>query len=275
MLLTFTGSHRHILEYLVADVLSSQPERLQEFLLQTAFLNRLTGSLCDAVTGRNDGGPMLEQMERANLFLIPLDETAQWYRYHALFAEAMQHEARRRLGEDYLRSLYEKASRWYEEHGLLAEAVEVALTARDFARDAGLIERIVGIQNNINELHTLLRWVEQLPEEVLQFHPALSMSYASALLFTMDRSDPATRELIEAPLEMAERYWKAEGNLPKLGEAVAFRSQVAWWQGDLPQAFAAARQAHELPAEPGVVCRGASTLFLGPEAMVAGQSNAA
>ncbi len=275
MLVTFTGSHRHILEYLVADVLSSQPEALQDFLLQTVFLNRLTASLCDAITGRIDSERMLEQLEHANLFLIPLDETGQWYRYHALFAEAMQHEARRRLGEDYLRSLYEKASRWYEEHGLLAEAVEVALTARDFARAADLIERIVGTQNNINELHTLLRWVEQLPEEVLQFHPGLSMSYASALLFTQDRSDPATRELIEVPLEMAERYWQAEGNMPKLGEALAFRSQVAWWQGDLPQAFAAARQAYELPAEQGVVWRGASTLFLGLEEMFAGKFNAA
>ena len=167
-------------------------EALQDFLLQTVFLNRLTASLCDAITGRIDSERMLEQLEHANLFLIPLDETGQWYRYHALFAEAMQHEARRRLGEDYLRSLYEKASRWYEEHGLLAEAVEVALNARDFAHAADLIERIVGTQNNINELHTLLRWVEQLPEEVLQFHPALSMSNASALLFTLDRSDPAT-----------------------------------------------------------------------------------
>src|SRR5207244_8099453 len=181
---------RHIREYLVSDVISSQSEALQEFLLQTTFLNRLTGSLCNAVTGRNDSERILEQLEHANLFLIPLDDAGQWYRYHALFAEAMQHEARRRFGEDYLRSLYDKASRWYEEHGLLAEAVEVVLTARDFARAADLIERIVGTQNNINELHTLLRGGEQLPKEVLKFHPALQMSYASAFLFTLDRSDP-------------------------------------------------------------------------------------
>ena len=271
ILVTFTGSHRHILEYLVADVLSSQPEDLQEFLLQTAFLNRLTGSLCDAITGRNDSERLLERLEHANLFLIPLDESGQWYRYHTLFAEAMQHEARRRLGEDYLHSLYDKASRWFEEQGLLAEAVEVALSARDFARAADLIERIVGPQSNINELHTLLRWVEQLPEELLQFHPALCMSYASALLFTLDRSDPATRALIEVPLELAERCWRAAGNMPKLGEALAFRSQVAWWQGDLPQAFAAARQAHELPAEQGTVWRGAGMLFLGVEELFAGK----
>src|SRR5205823_1647008 len=101
-------------------------------------------------------------------FLIPLDDAGQWYRYHALFAEAMQHEARRRLGEDHLRSLYDKASLWYEQHGMLAEAVEVALSARDFVRAAALIDSILGPQSIGEELYTLLRWIEQLPQEVLQ-----------------------------------------------------------------------------------------------------------
>jgi ATP/maltotriose-dependent transcriptional regulator MalT len=275
MLLTFTGGHRHILEYLVADVLSSQQEDLQEFLLQTAFLTRLTGSLCNAVTGRNDCEALLEQLDHANLFLIPLDDVGQWYRYHALFAEAMQHEARLRLGEDYLRSLYDKASRWYEEHGLIAEAVEVALTASDFARAAELIERIVGPQSGINELHTLLRWVEQLPKEVLQSHPALSMAYAIALLFTLDRSDPATSLYIQAPLEMAERYWQAEDNRHKLGEVLALRSQLAWWQGDLSQAFAAARRALELPLEQETLWSGTVMLAVGMEETLAGKLDAA
>src|SRR5581483_10377471 len=97
-LATFSGTHRHILEYLVTEVLMTQPEPLQQFLLQTTMLERLTGSLCNAITGRNDGDALLEQLERANLFLLPLDESGQWYRYHALFAEAMQHEARLHLG---------------------------------------------------------------------------------------------------------------------------------------------------------------------------------
>ncbi len=275
MLVTFTGSHRHILEYLVADVLSSQPESLQDFLLQTVFLNRLTGSLCDTVTGRNDSERMLEQLERANLFLIPLDDAGQWYRYHALFAEAMQQESRRRLGQDYLRSLYDKASRWYEEHALLAEAVEVALSAGDFARAAMLIERIAGPHSINRELHTLSRWIAQLPEEVLQSHPALSMGYAIALLFTLDRSDPATSIYIQAPLEMAERYWQAEDNRPKLGEVLALRSQLAWWQGDLPQAFAAARQVLELPLEQETLWSGTVVLAVGMEEALAGKPGAA
>jgi LuxR family maltose regulon positive regulatory protein len=246
MLVTFTGGHRHILEYLVADVFSSQPETLQEFLLQTSFLNRLSASLCDTVTSRNDSAEMLEQLERANLFLIPLDDSGLWYRYHALFAEAMQHEARRHLGEAYLQSLYKKASLWFEQHGLLPEAVEVALSARDFTHAAALIGQINGSDGFMSELLTLLRWLKQLPEAVLHAHPDLCLAYAMALLFTQDRSDPATLARIRLPLEMAEYHWQAENNRPKLGEVLALRAQVAWWQGDPLQAFNAAHRALEL-----------------------------
>src|SRR5258706_2156379 len=228
VLATFTGSHRHILEYLVADVLSSQPEPLQEFLLQTSVLSRLTGSLCDAVTGRHDGEQMLERLERANLFLIPLDDAGQWYRYHALFAEAMQHEAGRRFEEVYMRSRYDKASLWFEQYGLLPEATEVALAARDFVRAAALIERIIVPHGIKNELHTLSRWIGQLPEDILQVHPDLCLAYAATLLFTLDRSAPATMTLIQKPLEEADNYCQEEGNAAELSGELAFRSQVAW-----------------------------------------------
>jgi len=132
------GARRPILEYLVLEVLGAQPEPLQEFLLQTSFLSRLTASLCDTVTGQKDSAAILELIERANLFLVPLDAAGEWYRYHALFAEAMQHVAHDRLGEDRLCGLYDKASLWYEEHGLLAEAVEAALSAREYPRAADL-----------------------------------------------------------------------------------------------------------------------------------------
>ncbi len=271
MLVTFTGSHRHVLEYLVADVLSSQPQAMQEFLLQTAFLTRLTASLCDAVTGRNDSESMLEQLERANLFLIPLDEAGRWYRYHALFAEAMQHEARRRLGEDHLHLLYDRAGRWYEEHGLVAEAVEVALSARDFVRAAALIDAILGPQSIGEELFTLLRWIEQLPQEVLSTYPALCLTYAMALLFIRDRSDPMIMPVIQRLLEMAERFWQAEGNRPKLSQLLAARNQIAWWQGDFPQAFAAARQALELLPEQEVFWRATVILPIAIEELLAGR----
>ncbi len=144
-LATFRGSHEHIFTYLVAEVLRAQPPIRQTFLLQTCMLSRLSSELCDAVTGRNDSERMLEQLEQANLFLLPLADDHEgknalgqsaettggtiWYRYHALFAEAMQQAARRQLSEDQLRSLSQKASVWYEQHGLLTEAIETALNA--------------------------------------------------------------------------------------------------------------------------------------------------
>ncbi len=275
MLATISGSHRHIMEYLVADVLSSQPVSLQDFLLHTAFLNRLTGSLCDAVMGRNDSELVLEQLERANLFLLPLDDAGTWYRYHALFAEAMQHEARRRLGEDYLRALYDRASHWYEEHGLPAEAVEAVLAARDYTRAAALIEGMVGPQNTSTGLQTFLRWIDRLPEEVLQVYPMLCLTQAIALLFTLDRSDPATMTLMQKPFDMAERYWRAHGDMFNLGEALALRSQAAWWQGDLPRAFAYARQALDLLPDEGSLWGAGAKLTAASEEEVAGRPFAA
>lgn len=275
LLATISGSHRHIMEYLVVDVLSSQPVPLQDFLLHTSFLSRLTGSLCDAVTGRNDSELVLEQLERANLFLLPLDEGGTWYRYHALFAEAMQHEARRRLGEDYLRALYDRASHWYEEHNLPAEAVEVTLAVMDYTRAATLIEGMVGPQNTSTGLQTFLRWIDRLPEEMLQEHPMLCLTRAVALLFTQDRSDPATMALMQKSLDMAERYWRAQGEMFNLGEALAFRSQAEWWQGDLLQAFAHARQALDLLPDEGSLWGAAAKLTAAAEEEVAGRPFAA
>jgi LuxR family transcriptional regulator, maltose regulon positive regulatory protein len=294
ILATFAGSHRHVVEYLVADVLDAQPAAQQEFLLKTASLSRLTASLCDAVTSRDDSAAILDQLEHANLFVFEVGDQGPEvgsqavtlrpptsglhppvYRYHALFAEAMQHEAQRRLGAAALHDLHERASCWYEEHGLLAEAIEAALAARSFARAAALIERIVAPQRFYNELHTLRRWIEALPEELLRDRPALCFAYAPALLFTEDRRAPATMALIQVPLRLAEERWRAEGNQSRLGEALAFRALVAWWQGDLTQAFTAARQALGLLPEDENQWRGISLLTLGLEELLAGQVEAA
>src|SRR5262249_5941803 len=160
-----------------------QPESVQEFLLQTSFLSRLTSSLCNAVTGRDDSATILEQLEHANLFLIPLDDTQQWYRYHALFAEAMQHYAQRRLGEGRLRELLNKASDWYEQQGMVAEAIESTLAAQAFDHAAGLIEQLVGFRTFNNEIHTLRRWIKEVPTDVLRNYPTLCLQYAIAILF--------------------------------------------------------------------------------------------
>jgi len=272
---TFTGSLRPIQEYLLEEVFDAQPEVLQEFLLQTSILSRLTGSLCDEVTGRDDSASLLDQLERANLFLTPLDGAGQWYRFHALFAEALQHYARQRLGEAQLCELHHKASLWYEEHGLLPEAVETALSSLDYPRAAGLIQRIIASRLALNEKHTLRRWMEQIPEEVLRAHPTICMAFAMAILFTSDRHAPATRARLQMPLQIAEEHWQNEGNEPKLGEVLAFSSLVAWFQRDLTETFPLARQSLELLPEGEVQWRGLSLVLVGTEELYAGRLNEA
>jgi LuxR family maltose regulon positive regulatory protein len=271
VLLNFSGSHRHILEYLLSEVFSAQPEPVQQFLLQTASLSRLTSSLCDAVTARTDSQQMLDHLERANLFLLPLDEAGTWYRYHALFAEALQHEARRRLGEDALRACSRQASHWYEQHGLLAEAIEAAFAAQTFERAVALMSRFNEQHRFNNELHTLQRWIQQLPADFLARQPEICLTYAWALLYTLDRSAPATRAIVEAPLGMAERFWQAEGNRPKLAEVLSFRAHIAWWQGERAQTFALARQVLEAQPPEGTECGADSLLFVGIEDLLAGR----
>ena len=219
---------------------------------------------------------MLEQLERANLFLAPLDGAGQWYRYHALFAEAMHQYAQRHFDEAGLDDLYHKASLWYEQHGLLAEAIETSLSAQEFTRAAALIERLVEPHGfNNNEVHTLRRWLACLPEAVLYTHPTLCLTYAMAVLFTSDRSAPATVALLQEPLNVAEQAWQAEANRPKLSKVRAFRALVFWLQGDFGSAFAAARQALELLPEEDVYWRGISLIFVGVEELLAGKLTAA
>jgi LuxR family maltose regulon positive regulatory protein len=270
---TFTGSLRTIQEYLVEEVFSAQSEDLQEFLLRTSFLNRLTGSLCDAVTGRGESTILLDRLVRANLFLTSLDTTSQWYRFHALFSEAMQHYARQRLGEAQIREVHHNASLWFEEHGLLPEAIETALSSFDFPRAARLIQRMIASRQALSEKHTLRRWMDQIPEEVLRTHPAICMAYAMAILFTSDRHAPATHARLLAPLQIAEEHLEREGNKDKLGQVLAFRSLAAWMQRDLSQSFPLARQALELLPQGEVEWRGISLVLAGTEELYAGKLN--
>jgi LuxR family maltose regulon positive regulatory protein len=271
-LATFSGGHRYVLEYLVGEVLDTQAAAVQDFLLQTSLLNRLTGSLCDAVTDRSDSTLLLAQLERTNLFLILIGDDGRhaWYRYHALFAEALRATARQRLGDAALRALLEKAGQWYQAHGLIDEAIEAALAARDFERTAVLIEQVIE-QRGLNELYTLGRWATQLPEAVLYAHPILCFNYALVLLFTSDRYAPATAARLEGPLQAAEEMWRREGNAARLGQVFALRSTAALWQGDWAHAFADARDALELLPEHDVFWRAISLLNVGLEEALNGR----
>jgi ATP/maltotriose-dependent transcriptional regulator MalT len=194
---SFTGSHRFILDYLVDEVLNCQPEDIQSFLLETSILERFTGSLCDSVTGLNDGQAMLEQLEQANLFIMPLDDERRWYRYHPLFADLL----RSRLQEskpDRKPTLHRRACEWFEREGLLPEAVDHALTASEFEKAAQLIERAAEPLRQQGEIATLTGWMKALPRDIRRNHPALCIAYARAL------ADTAQLKAVQPLLEDAQ-----------------------------------------------------------------------
>ena len=197
----FTGSHRFVLDYLVEEVLQRQPEGIHSFLLKTAILDRLSGSLCNAVTGREDSKGMLDTLERGNLFIIPLDDQRQWYRYHPLFAEVLQ---ARLIDEqpDQVFSLHRRAGEWYEHNGSAADVIRHALAAEDFERAAGLIELAVPEMRRSRQGATVteLGWLKALPDELVHFRPVLSVDYAYALFAGGEQ------EAVEARLRDAERW---------------------------------------------------------------------
>ena len=182
---SFTGSHRFVLDYLVEEVLQQQTERIRSFLLQTSILERLSGPLCDAVTEQKDGRGLLETLERGNLFIIPLDDQRQWYRYHHLFTEVLLAHALEEQPSQ-IPLLHKRASAWYEQNNLPAEAIRHALAARDFERAAGLIEKTYPAMDASFQSATWLGWVRKLPDEVVRARPVLSFDYARAL---MDRGE--------------------------------------------------------------------------------------
>jgi LuxR family transcriptional regulator, maltose regulon positive regulatory protein len=159
---SFSGSHRYVLDYLAEEVLDRQPEDLRSFLLETSVLERLSGPLCAAVTGRADSQRLLEKTERANLFLVPLDEVRGWWRYHNLFADLL----RARLAQDHpdrVTELHRNAAAWSESNGLVDDAIRHALAAGDATWAARLIEQHFDALVGRREDATLRRWLEALP----------------------------------------------------------------------------------------------------------------
>ncbi len=202
----FAGDHRYILDYLVEEVLERQPEAIRHFLLRTAILDRLNGSLCDAVTGQADGSERLEALERGNFFVIPLDDRRYWYRYHHLFADVLT--ARLTAEQpDEVPALHLRASAWYAQNGMPSYAIRHALAGRDFERAAALIEGVVPTMRRTRQEATLVGWFRALPEALFHQWPVLSMHYAGALLQT------GQMDGVEARLQDAERWLEASGGL--------------------------------------------------------------
>ncbi len=195
----FTGSHRFVLDYLAEEVLRSQPEPIRGFLLETSILDQFCASLCNAVTEWEDGKEGLDILERSNLFLIPLDDKRQWYRYHRLFADVLQTHLME-TQPDRITVLHSRASMWYELNGLRADAIRHALAAREFARAADLVELAFPVMNRERQFATLLGWLKALPDELVRVRPVLCYAYAFASMACGEN------ETVEPRLRDAERW---------------------------------------------------------------------
>ena len=238
---SFTGSHRFVLDYLVEEVLQRQPEHIRSFLLQTSILDRLCGSLCNAITDQEDGRAVLETLERGNLFVIPLDDERRWYRYHHLFAEVL----RTYLDEAYsdqVPTLHLRASVWFEQNDLPAEAIRHALAARDFERAADLIERVWLEMDLSYQSATWLAWAKVLPEEIIRARPVLCVGCAWAMLAVgeIEASETRLRDA-ERWLEPAENPTANLSARPVVVDKAEFRV--------LPASIAAARAYRALALE--------------------------
>jgi LuxR family maltose regulon positive regulatory protein len=240
---TFAGSHRYVLDYLTGEVLAGQPQQVLRFLLRTSVLDRLCGPLCDAVTGRTGSQEMLEELDRANLFVVPLDEERRWWRYHHLFADLLRARLARELPAR-VPELHRRAAAWHEEHGSADEAVRHAMAAGETAWAARLVERHVEALLRRGEGATLDRWLSALPAESIDARPRLCLAQAVTTVIG------GRVEAVEPLLAGAERAFAATGDEPhepSVGRAlsvlanvpasIAFlRAEVARLRGDASRA---------------------------------------
>ncbi|HEX5095933.1 MAG TPA: LuxR C-terminal-related transcriptional regulator, partial [Acidimicrobiia bacterium] len=184
----FTGDDRFVVDYLAEEVLERQPDDVRRFLLDTSVLARLSGPLCDAVTQRRGGKATLEALDRANLFLVALDDRRTWYRYHHLFADVL----RARLADEHpelIPALHGRASDWFDAHGDADAAIEHALAGAHFERAAQLIELAAPRLRQARQETTLRRWLEALPDEIFGDRPVLSVALVGARMSTGESTD--------------------------------------------------------------------------------------
>ncbi|HUT19624.1 MAG TPA: LuxR C-terminal-related transcriptional regulator [Anaerolineae bacterium] len=266
----FTGSHRYVLDYLTDEVLLRQPEQVQRFLLRTSVLDRLTASLCDLlfrdaepsgtdVSSSQESQRILEYLDRSNLFVVPLDDQREWYRYHQLFRGLLRRRLRR-TDAALAPLLYRRASAWFEREGQIVEAVHYGVEAGDTERVARLIERDIPAILDRGELPALVRWLDTLPEEELHGRPWLCVAYAWTLAYAGALGDA------EALLQDAEAAVSEQSSIGLTaidGHLAAIRAYAAWVEGDHVRAAEQARLALERARDEGRVVRGFAANALG------------
>src|SRR5262245_43866360 len=245
----FSGSHRYVLHYLAEEVLDRQDAQVRAFLLETSVLDRLSGDLCDAVTGRSGGQAMLERIERAGLFLLPLDEVGGWWRYHHLFADLLQARLRAEQPGRAV-ALHKAAAAWHAERGLADDAVQHAIAANEPEQAAELVERHFDAVYFTGENATLQRWLSSLPGQAAGSRPRLSLARAFLALAAgdVDAAEQAITALEADPARADDSFRPSVGagasfiaNVP--AAAAIARAWLAYLRGDAEETARFAAQA--------------------------------
>ena len=282
----FAGSNRFVLDYLVDEVLAGQPDDVRSFLLDTSVLDDLCGPLCDAVTGGTDGQRQLEELERANLFVVPLDDRRQWWRYHHLFAEALQARLAAEHPERAGR-LHRAAADWYADQDRLDDAVRHALAGDDVEQAADLVELAVPGMRRRRQDRTMREWLQALPEDVVRHRPLLATHLAWSRLSEGDLDgldrwlDAAEEALGWAPPRppttgTVEARAGREHDLATLPAMIeVYRATSAQGRGDVAGTTAHATKARDLAGPEDHFVLGASSGYLGLAAWAAGDLPAA
>ena len=282
----FTGSNRFVIDYLAEEVLQRQPEKVRSFLLRTSILDRLTGPLCDAVTGETGSSEILESLERENLFVVALDDRRRWYRYHHLFGDVLR--ARLRAdGPDRVATLHRLASSWHEQNHLPEDAVTHALAAGDAERAARLIEGAVPSVRQSRQDATLLGWLKLLPDDVIRRRPVLSVYCAWSALVAgdVDAVEPRLRDAEraledpsddDADADADAHHSEAGTELRNLPVTIAvYRAAVAQAQGNVSGMREHAGRALDLTLPDDHLGRGAAAGLLGLASWAGGDLDAA
>ncbi len=257
----FSGSHRYILEYLVEEVLSRQSTAIREFLVQTSVLSRLCGPLCDALTGGANGRQILDQLQRDNLFILPLDDEGTWFRFHHLFTDLLGNLSRRELLPDQIGQLHRRASQWHEQNGTLDDAIRHALLSGDADLAATLIERTARVAIAQGRLVTLLGWLAQLPPGQLLARPQLRVHQAWALHLSGDH-EAAQSVLGDTRVRLQSRP-AGDENLRLQGQIAAMLVGVATMREDDDTVLQEAQQALTHLPEDDLVSRARVYIALG------------
>jgi LuxR family maltose regulon positive regulatory protein len=241
-----SGRHRFIADYLSEDVLAYLPDEMSGFLLRTSILDRLCASLCEAVAGVKDGGGMLETLERENLFLVPLDDSREWFRYHHLFADFLREELKGRFPEE-TAGLHQRAARWYLEHDLSEPAFSHAVEGQSVDLVLQIFKRYTQAKLMGGEFSILKKWLDALPEAWYSDYPLVSFIRTGLLLFT-GQIEACLRSVDEVEKQFASA--DGEDTLLQLARVSVIRCSIACFQNDLSRAEAFAGQAFQrLPDE--------------------------